>query len=83
MACVICNRPKRIDLEDSEKFICWYCKASRVASSAKLLLDILDEEEYDPVELERRVDLLKKEMDGWHYSGLTLNQLEKPIKGLE
>jgi len=83
MPCVTCNRPLRQGEKDTEKFLCWYCRAARVGSSAKLLLDILDKEEYDPAELEMGVDQLRKELGNFDYAGMTLRQLEKQLKGLE
>jgi len=69
-------------VEQGEKFLCWYCRASRVASAAQAMIDILDTE-HDAVELILAADLLKAELGEFHYSRITLKELKKPIKGLE
>lgn len=88
MSCVACNRPKTVattpvTVEQGEAFLCWYCRATRVASAAKIVSDILDQEEHDTADLVAAQDILKAELEQFYYAGMSLSQLKKPIKGLE
>lgn len=86
MPCVECNRPKKVQpiipMEQGEAFLCWYCRAHRIASAAKHLLNTLDSE-HRQGELEDSVGVLERELQAFHYAGKTIAQLKKPIKGLE
>jgi len=87
MPCVKCNRPAKVTplvtLEQGEAFLCWYCRASRVASSLAHLLEVLNKDETLPGELDEAVELAEKELEPFYYSGMSPKELKKPIKGLE
>ena len=82
MPCVSCRRPLSKEKTCTIKFLCWYCRATRVGSAAQLLLNILDEDGNNPAKLKERTELLRSELANWYFGGMSIGQLKKPT-GLE
>lgn len=68
-------------MEQGEAFLCWYCRAGRVASAAKLLVDA--HAAGDRILQDEIVEILRDELNNFYYGGMSLSQLKKLIKGLE